>query len=225
MTEDYTLNIRDIQHYQYCPRRFALLKLNCDWAENASVVKANLLHEHVHDGSHSFSDSKKVVRSDIPVYHDAPEYDLYGVPDCVEFLRSAEGVPVPLLNGTFRVQVIEYKPRAPKDAPFHEADAIQVFAQKICADYVWQCSSSAYIYYADIRKRVLLPFDTEYEAYDRMLRALLAQMRSVLVSHRIPPRKKGQHCSGCSVSELCFPKTQHGTVREKISSLTEDHEP
>ena len=225
MTDDYTISIRDIQHYQYCPRRFALLKLNCDWAENASVVKANLLHEHVHDGSHNFSDSKKVVRSDISVYHDAPEYDLYGVPDCIEFLRSAEGVSIPLLDGTYQVQVVEYKPRAPKDALFHEADAIQVFAQKICADYVWHCSSSAYIYYADIRKRVRLPFDTEYEAYDRLLRELLTQMRSVLTSHRIPPRKKGQHCSGCSVSELCFPKAQHGTIREKILAMTEDTSP
>lgn len=225
MTDDYTISIRDIQHYQYCPRRFALLKLNCDWAENASVVKANLLHEHVHDGSHSFSDSKKVVRSDIPVYHDAPEYDLYGVPDCVEFLRSAEGVPIPLLNGTYQVQIVEYKPRAPKDAPFHEEDAVQVFAQKICADYVWHCSSSAYIYYTDTRKRVRLPFDTEYDAYDRLLRELLVQMRSVLAFHQIPPRRKRQHCSGCSVSELCFPKEQRGTLREKILSVTEGNEP
>ena len=224
MTDDITINIRDIQHYQYCPRRFALLKLNCDWAENASVVKANLMHEHVHDGSHSFSDAKKVVRSDIPVYHDAPEYDLYGVPDCIEFLRDDNGVPIPLLRGTYRVQVVEYKPRAPKDAPFHETDAIQAFAQKLCADYVWHCSSSAFLYYADTRKRVRLPFDTEYDAYNRLLRGLLAEMRTLLASRRIPPRKKGQHCSGCSVSDLCFPKAQTGTVREKIRAATEGND-
>ncbi len=40
----------------YCPRRFALLTLNLDWSENAFVVKADLLHENVHYGSHSFSD-------------------------------------------------------------------------------------------------------------------------------------------------------------------------
>ena len=47
MSEDVTINIRDIQHYMYCPRRFALLEVNDDWAENAFVVKANLLHENV----------------------------------------------------------------------------------------------------------------------------------------------------------------------------------
>ena len=55
MTEALTIRLRSIQHYMYCPRRYALMALNRDWNENAFVVRANLLHEHVHDGSHSFS--------------------------------------------------------------------------------------------------------------------------------------------------------------------------
>ena len=222
MNDERTLNIREIQHYLYCPRRFALLKLNCDWVENVSVVKADLMHSNVHDGSHSFSDRSKIVRSGIPVYHDAPEYDLYGVPDCVEFIRDDAGVPVPMLKGHYHVRIVEYKPRAPKDAPYHEEDAIQVFAQKLCADYVWHCDCEAYLYYADIRKRVQLPFEAEYAQYDEQLRILLAEMRGILASHQIPPRKKGQRCSGCSIAELCFPKSQNGTVREAILAMTED---
>ena len=48
MSEEQTINIRAIQHYMYCPRRFALLELNCDWAENAFVVKANLMLSLIH---------------------------------------------------------------------------------------------------------------------------------------------------------------------------------
>ena len=84
MSDVIAINLRSIQHYMYCPRRYALLELNRDWNENAFVVQANLLHEHVHDGSHSFSDSRKVVRSDVTVYRDYPEYDLNGVLDCAE---------------------------------------------------------------------------------------------------------------------------------------------
>ena len=47
MSEDVTINIRDIQHYMYCPRRFALLEVNDDWAENAFVVKANLRGQYI----------------------------------------------------------------------------------------------------------------------------------------------------------------------------------
>lgn len=224
MNTERTVNIREIQHFLYCPRRFALLSLNCDWSENAAVVSANLMHSHVHDGSHSFSDRRKVVRSDLPVYHDAPEYDLYGVTDCVEFLRDDSGVPIPELKGKYQVRVIEYKPRAPKDVPYHETDAIQVFAQKLCADYVWHCNSEAYLYYADIRKRVKLPFDTEYAHYDELLRSLLQEMREILRTNVIPPRRKAQRCSGCSIAERCFPKVQRSTVREQILAMTEEAE-
>ena len=134
---DRTINIRNIQHFLYCPRRYALLELNSDWAENAFVVKADILHQHVHDGSHSFSDSKKIVRSNIAIYNDLPQYDLYGMTDCVEFVRSSQGVSIPGCSGKYAVRLVEYKPKAPKDGGFRETDAIQVFAQKVCADFVW----------------------------------------------------------------------------------------
>ena len=194
---DTTINIRNIQHYLYCPRRFALLETNRDWEENAFVVKADLLHSHVHDGSHSFSDSRKIVRSSISVYNDLPQYDLYGITDCIEFIRDKSGVSITGADGRFRVCIVEYKPRSPKDKPFNDTDAMQVFAQKICADHVWNTNSEAYIYYCDTKKRVNLPFDSEYEAYDSKLRELLSKMRGLLKSGEIPARKKGQRCSGC----------------------------
>ena len=216
MSDVIAINLRSIQHYMYCPRRYALLELNRDWNENAFVVQANLLHEHVHDGSHSFSDSRKVVRSDVTVYRDYPEYDLNGVLDCAEFVRSKDGVAVPGLDGTFQVKIIEYKPKAPRGEPFHETDAIQVFAQKLCADAVWGTDCECFLYYSDIRRRVRLPFDTEYAHYDTLLQKLLGEMCSILASGQIPPRNKGQKCSGCSIADLCFPKEKPYSVRREI---------
>jgi CRISPR-associated exonuclease Cas4 len=46
------INIRTIQHYMYCPRRFGLLEIENAWAENVSVVLANIMHENVHSGKH-----------------------------------------------------------------------------------------------------------------------------------------------------------------------------
>lgn len=220
MTAD-TINIRSIQHYMYCPRRFALLETNRDWEENAFVVKADILHSHVHDGSHSFSDSRKIVRSSVSVFNDLPEYDLYGVTDCIEFIKDKNGVSISNSDGRFRVCIVEYKPRSPKDKAFNETDAIQVFAQKKCADYVWGTDCDAYIYYCDTKKRVKMPFNTEYEAYDSKLRDLLCKMRELLESGEIPPRKKGQKCSGCSMADLCFPKDHTYNVKRMIMSMKE----
>lgn len=202
----------------YCPRRFALLTLNLDWSENAFVVKANLLHENVHDGSHSFSDKQKAVRSAVTIYNDLPEYDLFGVTDCVEFIKDENGTEIPGLQGKYRVVLVEYKPKAPKDEKFHAADAIQVFAQKLCADHVWGCDSEAYLYYSDIRKRVRLPFDTEFEKYDNIIKKLLSEMREILEKGDYPKREKGQKCSGCSIKDRCFPKDTSYNVRDIVMS-------
>lgn len=219
---DLTVNIRDIQHFMYCPRRYSLLEINDDWAENYFVIKANLLHEHVHDGSHSFSDSNKIVRSNIAVYNDLPEYDLFGITDCVEFVKDRNGVEIKDLGGSFRVRIVEYKPKAPKGADFNETDAIQVFAQKICADFVWKCNCEAYIYYSDIRKRVRLPFDSEYEKYNALLKNILREIRNIREEKIIPPREKGQKCSGCSMADICFPKVRKYSVKEIVMSRTEE---
>lgn len=215
---DRTINIRSIQHYMYCPRRFALLEINNDWVENAYVVKANIQHQHVHDGSHRYSDSKKIVRSEIAVYNDEADYDIFGITDCIEFIKNSNGVVIKGYDDLFALQIIEYKPKAPKNNDFNETDAIQVFAQKICADSIWNCNCNAYIYYSDTRKRVKLPFDAEYDKYDIMLKKLLSEMRNILETKSIPPRKKGQKCSGCSIADICFSKNIKYSVKEIVMS-------
>lgn len=203
----------------YCPRRFALLTLNLDWSENSFVVKANLLHENVHDGSHSFSDKRKAVRSAVTIYNDLPEYDLLGVTDCVEFIKDENGTEIPGLKGKYKVVLVEYKPKAPKDGNFHETDAIQVFAQKLCADHVWGCNSEAYLFYSDIKKRVKLPFDTEYNKYDDLIKKYITEMRTITERGVIPKRKRGQKCSGCSIKDMCFPKDGGYNVKDIVMSM------
>ena len=211
-----SVNIRAIQHYMYCPRRFALLEVNDDWAENAYVVKANLMHENVHDGDHEYTSKEKVVRNSVTLYND--DYDIFGVADCIEFVRYSEGVSIPSLDGQFKVHIVEYKPKPPKDGDYHESDAIQVFAQKLCADYVWKCNSEAFLYYSEKRRRVKLPFDDKavYEKYFQMLREFVGAMRNILEREEIPPRLKSQKCSGCSLSDFCFPKSSKYNVHQRI---------
>lgn len=216
---EHSINIRTIQHFMYCKRRWGLLEINMDWSENAFVVKANILHENVHDGTHSFSDKNKTVRSSVSIYNDSEEYDLYGIADCVEFIKDKNGVEINGLNGLYSVKLIEYKPTAPAVGEFNETDAIQVFAQKLCADFVWGCNCECFIYYSDKRKRVRLPFDTEFEKYDKTLKALLSEMRGYISENSIPERVKGQKCSGCSLKDICLPKSAEYSVRKEIEKL------
>lgn len=215
-----TVAIRNIQHYMYCKRRFALLEINRDWAENAFVVKANIMHTKVHSGEHSIKSDKCISLSNIHLYND--ELDIFGIADCIEFNKNSKGVYIDSLKGNYTVSVIEYKPTRPKNGEISETDAIQVFAQKLCADSIWGCNSNGYIYYSDVRKRTKLPFDEQYDYYYRKLNDILTGINNLYTKGTIPDKPQRQKCSGCSLSDICMPLKQHkGSLREEILKLME----
>lgn len=210
------IKIRDIQHYMYCPHRWGLLTIDCAWAENYFVVKGDLLHKRVHDPTGSYTGRNKKVVTSLSVYHD--ELLIYGVIDCLELFPDDTGVSVKGIDGKYRLCIVEYKPTAPKNKLFHEEDAMQVFAQKLCVDYLFKTDCQCVIYYADTKQRVELPFAREYDIYYKQLVMLLEDMRNYREKEQIPPVIKSQNCNGCSLKDLCIPlKRKSKSVREKIS--------
>ncbi|NLJ97235.1 MAG: Dna2/Cas4 domain-containing protein [Clostridiales bacterium] len=204
----------------YCPRRWGLLEINDDWEENIYVIKANLMHKRVHSGEHDYSSKNKKVISSLSVYND--ELDIYGVIDCVEFKRDKNGRYIKDLNDKFNITIVEYKPTKPKDKEFWPSDAIQVFAQKLCVDYVFKCDSEACIYYGDVRRRSQLPFKECFEDYLNEIKGYLKNMRSYMAKNTIPQIRKGQRCSGCSLEYLCLPRTKNIAIKQQILSTLGD---
>lgn len=198
----------------YCPRRFGLLEINDDWQENAFVVKGNIIHERVHSGEHSYSSKAVRAESSVQLYND--DLDIFGVADCVEFSEDKNAPFSEKLNGKYKATIVEYKPTRPKNGEISEPDAIQVFAQKICADKIFGRDCEGALYYADVRRRVRLPFDEEYEKYYSLLIRLLSEMRGVLESGVIPKRTAGQKCGGCSLESVCMPKCADYSVHDEI---------
>lgn len=199
------ITVRSIQHYMYCPHRWGLLEIDKAWAENAFVTKANLMHERVHDPDRNYISKEKKVYTAVPVYNDLEEYNLYGVTDCLELKKDKEGVTVGESEEKYNICIVEYKPKKPKNKEFNDEDLMQVFAQKICVDYVFGCDCDAVIYYADVKKRFPLPLKENFDVYDRKLKGLLTEIRINLNQGVIPPIRKGQKCSGCSMKDLCMP--------------------
>lgn len=200
------ISIRSIQHYLYCPHRWGLLEIDRAWAENAFVTKANLLHSRVHDPDRHYAVSGKKVFTSVSVYNDLPKYYLYGITDCLELTEKKDGVRVEGLPGRYSLCIVEYKPTQPKDKAYHEEDLMQVFAQKLCVDYVFGCDCEAVLYYADVKKRVGLPLRENFSRYDDILISILEEMRENLRQGKIPQIRLGQKCNGCSMKEVCMPK-------------------
>lgn len=190
------------------------------WAENAFVIKANIVHEKVHDSNNkTYSKDKKRLNA-VAIYND--DYDLYGVTDCIELHKSKKGVEIDAQ--TYTLMLVEFKPTQPKNDEFNFADAMQVFAQKICVDYVFKTNCEAYLYYADTRKRVKLPFEKEFELYEKELRRLMDLINFHTEKNEIPPIEKDQKCSGCSFKDLCMPhiKRQKSSKAKIYASLEDD---
>ena len=211
------ITIRSIQHYLYCSHRWGLLEIDKAWGENVFVTKANLMHDRVHNPDRSYISRGKKVYTSVPVYNDLEQYNLYGVTDCLEMTENPKGVSVNGSKEKYDICIVEYKPTKPKKKDFNEEDLMQVFAQKICVDFVFGSDCEAVIYYADVKKRIKLPVKENFEMYDAQLRKLLEEMRMNLEKGVIPAIKRGQKCSGCSMKDLCMPSVKK--VKNIVSEI------
>ena len=210
------ISIRSIQHYLYCPHRWGLIEIDRAWAENFFVTKANLMHERVHDPNRSYLSRGRRVYTSVPVYNDLPEYNLYGVTDCIEVEEQDRG------KGE-AADVL--KPTKPKEGNWRMEDLMQIFAQKLCVDYVFSCDCTAEIYYEDVKRRYPLPLRENFQDYDEKLKKILEEMRSFLELGQIPQIRKGQKCSGCSMKDLCMPKLKKvPDLRRQIKMLNSEAE-
>ncbi len=203
------ISIRSIQHYLYCPHRWGLLEIDCAWAENYFVTKANILHKRVHETGMYTSRGKKSYTS-VTVYNDLPQYGIYGITDCIEFNKDG-------------CTIIEYKPTKPETAEYNHDDLMQVFAQKLCVDYVFGGDCEGCLYYGNVKKRIVLPLKENFEQYNTELLSILSDIRDRRARGIIPPVKKGQKCSGCSMKDICMPnsKRQKG-LHELIGDILEE---
>ena len=214
------VTIRSIQHFLYCPHRWGLIEIENAWAENFYVTKANLIHERVHNPENVYALRGKKVFTSVPVFNDLEQYNLYGVVDCLELTKDINGISINNSDDKYKISIVEYKPTHPKEGQCHEDDAMQVFAQKICVDYVFGGNCNAEIFYADIKKRVTLPVKEQFFMYDNSLKAILQKMRYYLDNGIVPQIEKKQKCSGCSMKEMCMPSLkQKRSIREEIAQI------
>lgn len=207
------ITIRSIQHYMYCPHRWGLLEIDKAWAENVFVTKANLMHERVHDPNRNYTARGRKVFTSVPVYNDLEEYNLYGVMDCLECKESKDGIDAFHDGKKYKLCIVEYKPTKSKQQTHRKDDLMQIFAQKICVDYVFHCDCETILYYADVKQRIPVDFTDSYREFDNELKDLLCEMRTNLREGIIPPIRKGQQCSGCSMKDLCMPSSLKKSYR------------
>lgn len=213
-SEDQLLPISALQHWQYCPRRAALVHIEGLWSENRFTVEGQHLHERAHDpGRGERRPGLRVTRG---LELRSLRLGLTGKADVVEFHDRPE-------QPTSRIVLVEYKrgrPHPARDAPFH----VQVCAQALCLeDMLGRAVDQACLYFGKTRQR--LPVELNESLRQRTLHAI-DQLHKLIAVGKTPAANFGAKCRRCSLYGLCLPKSirPRATASRYVSSLLVESE-
>lgn len=179
-----------LQHAVYCLRQAALIHVERLWADNRFTAEGHVLHAVADKGG-----TRKVrgVRRVMSLPIASIRLNLSGTADVVEFHRGADGFETAF--------PIEYKRGKPK---LHRADEVQLCAQALCLEEMTgRAVTEGALFYAETRRRVIVPFDAELR---RLTEETVVSLAAVFASGRTPPpTDKRQRCRACSLLDLCQP--------------------
>lgn len=193
------LPLSGIQHFAFCPRQWALIHLEQQWADNLRTVEGDLLHERVHDAFFTQKRNDVVISRGMRVF--SHTLGVAGACDAVEFHRDESGVPLSVREGTWRALPIEYKRGKEKT---HDADQLQLCAQAICLEEMLVCRiEKGYLYYGETKRRTEVPFTADLRTRTA---ELFAKMHELSERGYTPKVKVTKACRACSLAQLCLPK-------------------
>lgn len=186
-SEEALIPLSALQHYLFCPRQCALIHVERLWAEDIATAEGRLLHERTDSGRGERRPGVRIVRS---MALRSFTLGVSGIADVVE-LHGAPPRPYP----------VEYKRGRPKT---HRADEVQLCAQAICLEEMFNCKlSEGALFYGQVRRRHLVAFDAELRT---LTARTAAAARADIAASRTPPPVNKPTCRRCSLMALCRPE-------------------
>jgi len=190
--------ISALQHYQYCPRQFALIYIEKVFDDNEYTLRGQAVHQRVDASTTDMApNGNRIVRA-LPVFNDA--LGLRGRADVVEF--TPEGQPIP----------VEYKLGSRK-RQLH--DDIQLCAQAVCLEAMFNCTvTQGAIYHVTSRRRRVVAFEAPLR--QELLRSIEAVRALQCAGTLPPPLQDDSRCTHCSLIERCQPEMlSNATTKQK----------
>ena len=216
-SEDEYLMISGLQHYSFCPRQWALIHLEQQWADNLRTIDGEILHEKAHDDN--FNEKRKgvIITRAMPV--SSALLGLSGECDIVEFFPDKNGVSLYGKEQKYISIPIEYKRGSPKT---DDCDILQLTAQAMCLEEMLCCEIQyGYIFYGQTRRREKIIFEEDVR---EKVREYSCQMNKLFESSHTPKVKRRKACNAGSLKNICLPEImQKRSVKEYIDKLTENN--
>lgn len=186
--------ISALEHFSYCPRQCALVRLDSVWDENLFTTRGRHLHESVHEEGTEFIEGERHERS-LPIW--SKRLGLTGKSDLVEFRG---GVPFP----------VEYK-SGKKRRGRHEE--LQLCAQAVCLEEMFGVTvERGALYWHGSRKRQEVEITEELRV---RLELTVPRLRDLLERRILPEPPNDERCPECSLIEACMPRVLGERTRLK----------
>ena len=196
-TDDDLLGLAGLQHLAFCERQWALIHLECQWADSYDTARGDIFHERAHLEGYS---SRKSVRSERGLRLVSYRLGLSGIADIVEFIEDDQGVVLDG-GGCCRLMPVEYKVGKPK---IEDWDRIQVCAQALCLEEMFGCLiPEGCLFYGETRRRERIVLD---DSLRDKVENLTQRMHQLFESQAMPRAIRSSHCKRCSLMDICLPE-------------------
>jgi len=179
-----------LQHVVYCLRQAALIHIERAWADNRFTAEGHVLHAVADKGG---SRKARGVRRVMALPLACKRLGFAGTANLVEFHPQPDGTETPY--------PVEYKRGKPK---LHRADEVQLCAQALALEEMTGVLvPEGAIFYAETKRRVVVPFDAELRQLTEDTAAAFAVVFSSGVTP--PPTTRRERCRACSLKDICRP--------------------
>lgn len=202
-SEDDMLMLSGIQHYAFCPRQWALIHIEQQWAENILTVEGHIMHKRVDDPFYRQKMGSNICLRSVNIA--SKELGLYGLTDLVELYPSdgeANTITHPKYPGFWIPYPVEYKHGKPKR---DSIDVVQLTAQAMCLEEQYNIHiPKGALFYGEARRREEVCFTDELRT---LVRVYSEGMHQIYNSQRVPSAEIQPYCKSCSLKDICMPKT------------------
>ena len=201
-TEEEMLMLSGIQHFMFCPRQWALIHIEQQWADNKLTTEGEFLHKNVDNPFYRQKNGDVITLRSLHIA--SKELGLYGITDAVELIPSSSPENAIFHNrykGYWKPYPVEYKRGRSKP---DERDEVQLAAQVMCLEEMYNINIPyGALYYNEVKHRETI---TISEALRRTTRQCAEQMHRIFKRGMLPRVEKAPHCKNCSLKNICLPE-------------------
>lgn len=211
--EDDFLQLSGLQHFKFCRRRWALIHIEQQWAENYRTIDGMIMHHNAHDTERKESRGDLFVTRGFSVF--SAKLGVSGQCDVLEYHRDPQGISLQGKEGLWQPFPVEYKRGRPRE---DTGDTLQLCGQAMCLEEMLCCDiPQGALYYGENRRRIVVEFTSELR---EEVQKLLGEMHEIYQRGYTPKVKPKKACNACSMKELCLPTlmTTH-SVAEYVKTI------